>query len=162
MIESFTREIGGDVYTVSQFSATLASKYLIRLGKIIGGPMSMIFDSETLQKAKDGDLDPKNVTDGDVKNLSSAVKLLFGNMDEERDVAFIKALLEKTLINNKQIDLDVDFSGKIGTLMKVLIFVLEVNFQDFLSDFGLITIEDRVSPVTGSSLSPVKSGSATA
>lgn len=118
------KTIDDSVFSVSQFSATKSLKLFHRLGKMIGPAFGALTGGAAL-----GDVANANIS---AEAFGSAIKALFESCDESTFERTVKDLLETTTKDGKPINFDLDFSGSIGTLFKVLAFVLEVNYSDFL------------------------------
>lgn len=118
------KSIDGSTYAVSQFSATKSLKMFHRLGKMIGPAFGALTGGAAL-----GDVANANVS---AESFGAAIKALFDACDETVFERTVKDLLETTTKDGKPINFDLDFSGNIGSLFKVLAFVLEVNYSDFL------------------------------
>jgi hypothetical protein len=121
--------IGDNSYTVTQFGATKSLKMLHRVGKFIAEPLSKLA-GEIKPGASIAD---QNIT---TETLGKAVQCFFTSCDENTFEVTVKDLLTSTTRNNKPINFDIDFCGKIGELLKVLAFILEVNYKDFFSGIG--------------------------
>jgi hypothetical protein len=118
------KTIDGATYAVTQFSATKSLKTFHRLGRMIGPAFGALTGGAAL-----GDVANANIT---AESFGTAIKALFESCDEATFERTVKDLLETTTKDGKPINFDLDFSGSIGTLFKVLAFVLEVNYSDFL------------------------------
>lgn len=113
-----TCEIDDVAYGIMLFAPTRALKLQIRLAKIIAAPMA------EMAKAA-GDVDPLTI-------LPTAVKLLMEKMaDEEEVVGLIKDMMTCVTREKKQLNFDLEFHGRLGTMLKLLLKVIEVQFQDF-------------------------------
>lgn len=123
------RVIDGVTYVCSQFPATKGLKMLHRVGRFISGPLSALA----------GDMKPgQKVTAMDLstETLGKAIQAFFESCDEATFENTVKDLLTSTTRDGKPVNFDIDFAGQLGHLMKVLAFVLEVNFKDFFSGIG--------------------------
>lgn len=121
--------IGENTYTVTQFPATKSLKMLHRVGKYISAPLAKLA----------GDIKPNaSIMNSEVTTeaLGGAVQAFFDSCDENTFEQTVKDLLTSTTRNGKAINFDLDFCGSIGELMKVLAFILEVNYKDFFSGIG--------------------------
>lgn len=118
--------IGENTYTVTQFPATKSLKMLHRVGKYISAPLSKLAGN---YKQGEKIIDQEIATD----TIGKAVQSFFEACDEHTFETTVKELLTSTTRNNKAINFDIDFCGNIGELLKVLAFVLEVNYKDFFS-----------------------------
>lgn len=123
------RNIDGIAYVCSQFPATKGLKMLHRVGRFISGPLSALA----------GDLKPGqkvSALDMSTESLGKAIEAFFDSCDENTFENTVKDLLTSTTREGRPINFDIDFAGQLGHLMKVLAFVLEVNFKDFFSGIG--------------------------
>jgi hypothetical protein len=117
MQRSETKEINGHNYQCTQFSASKGLKMLHRLGKILGPSLSSLagMNSENLQ----------------ADMLGSAIGSLFANCSEAEFETTVKELLTTTTIDGRAINFDLDFAGDLGSLFKLLAFVLKVQYGNF-------------------------------
>jgi hypothetical protein len=123
------RDIDGVHYVCSQFPATKGLKMTHRLGRFISAPLSALA----------GDMKPgMKLTQADfgAETIGKAVQSFFESCDEAIFESTVKELLTSTTRDNKPINFDIDFAGQLGHLLKVLAFILEVNFKDFFSGIG--------------------------
>lgn len=144
------RRIGNYNYTVTQFLATDALGHLADLAKLAGPAMVMMGDSSeatTLEEAKE-EVGEK---------LSAAIGALMAGLDKQTHVKLIKDLLEKTRVDNAPLVFDTHFMGRIGHLFKVLLFVLEVNFSDFLEEIGVLLAAQQPAKVSDHSMTESQS-----
>jgi len=115
-IKKESRTIGDHTYEVTQFPTTKALTMLNRLVCLLGESIGTMTD------------------DG---GFSSAAKTLIGRLEGEDLAEFCQSLLEKVTIDGQKQQgekyFDLHFAGQIGHLFEVVAFVLEVNFNDFLS-----------------------------
>mgnify|MGYP001323083618 CR=1 FL=1 len=118
--------IDGETYKIMTFGPTRGLKLAARLAKFIGEPLAaMAAAAESEQKA--------------LEVLPLAVKALVNNLDEDRVIDLIKELTTCLVVNNKQINFESYFQGKLGHLMKVIGVIIEVQFSDFWSGLaGLV------------------------
>jgi len=122
--------IGDSEYMIMVLPPTRAIKLLTKLAKIIGEPMS------TLTAGKQGE-------DGQVSGvdmLPKAVSLLMQNLDEQASINLIKEMMTCVTVDNKSVNFEKQFHGKLGELMKVCKEVLEVNYADFLQEISELMV----------------------
>jgi len=118
-------------YTTTQFPATKGIKMMHRLGKFISNPIAKLAGMvKPGSKALDSEVS--------AEVLGAAVQAFFDSCDEGTFELTVKELLTSTTRDGKPIVFDVDFCGQMGHLMKVLAFVLEVNFKDFFSGIAAL------------------------
>ncbi len=129
------REIDGIKWTVTQFPATEGFKILVKVTKIIG-PLIATTVGKTESLSSLMDMDTKNL------NLDGAITLLLDSLTESETNIFIKRLMAHTIVNGVSVvdTFDITFQGKYATLFKVLKFIMEVNYKDFLDEIGLSEI----------------------
>lgn len=123
--------IGENTYTVTQFSATKSLKMLHRVGKYISGPLAKLA----------GDAKPGSAminAEITTETIGKAVQSFFEACDENTFESTVKELLTSTTRNNKPLNFDLDFSGQIGELLKLVAFILEVNYKDFFSGIAAL------------------------
>lgn len=110
-----TREIDGAKYTVTVFASGRSIQLLKRVLLFVGRPVARSYDEI-------GD-----VMDGLLRALQET--------DAEE---LVKALVANVTIDGQKMEgeriFDIWFAGKIGTLWKVVRFVVEVNWQSFFDE----------------------------
>ena len=124
MQKTETQVIDGISYTSTQFSATKGLKMFHRLGKYIG---------PALGKINIDDLKNKSGGDIEISAFAGAIEAFFSACPENEFESTIKELLTTTTRNNAPINFDLDFSGELGHLFKVLAFVFKVQFGNFFN-----------------------------
>ena len=119
MQRSDTIEINGSRFETTQFSATKSLKMLHRLGKILGPSLSQL----------------AGMNQGDIQadRIGAALGSLFSNCSENEFESTVKELLTTTTKDGRQINFDLDFAGDMGSLFKLLGFVLKVQYGNFLN-----------------------------
>lgn len=125
-MEQKSKVIGNETYLVTQLDAISALKIQARLVKILG--------SGAVCLTNGGD-------------LSSAIKGIMDNFDDELVVDFVLSLFERNVFIKsgdlpRVVDFSIDFVGKMTEMWKVVGFILETNF-------GLGELLKSVSPITG-------------
>ncbi len=123
MLESRTKEIDGDVYTTSQFPARQGFKLLNRLKKTLGPAIGawMGEQAENIITLIGADLSDDQMLD-----------LILDFFEFTSVVSKDKETLSGSLKHSTTFD--DHFSGRYGRMLKVLAFVLEVNYPDFLTE----------------------------
>jgi hypothetical protein len=128
MLEPQAREIDGLAITVQPLPAMRAFKLLHKILKAVAPSAAKALAS--------GDL--KNISFG---SLSEAAEILFDRLSEEDlaavtrqllDMAFVTSEGEQRPARNGDV-LHAAFDGRMGALIKVIGFALEVNYGDFLA-----------------------------
>lgn len=126
------KTISDSTYRVNQFVGTTSFKMLVEVTKLLGPGLA------SLPKLipKDG----SSILDSDTNILGEAIQVMMGKLDPTANLDLIIRLLASTSCDNSDINLqtfDLVFQGKMLTLFKVIMFVLEVNYSDFLKESGL-------------------------
>jgi hypothetical protein len=126
MLEPSTKNIDGLTIVISPLPARQGLRVLHRLGKSISPSVSRM-----IGLARGGmEID---LSELDVVSLSQALSNFFETCSEKDLDYFIDQLLDAAIVNNQRL-LDVVntvFQAKVLTLLKVLVFAVEVNYQDF-------------------------------
>lgn len=120
-----TREIDGLTFTTSQLPAMASFTLFGRLVKAVGPAFGAL-----------SKLDPSTPLDGAAGELAGA----FSAIDVDEATRLVPQILSRTTVaisgrhENLQASGAVDrvFSGRLGTMFKVLVFALQVNYSDFL------------------------------
>ena len=156
MIEPQTKSIDGRTFTVAPLPAMRQYKLMTRLAKRLGpglGPaLGGLFPQ--LQQMKGVDL--RKV---DLAALLPALGALFDQLDPDEAEAVLKELLQTSLIDGKPLlpVFDAELQGKMGTILKLLGFALEVNYGGFfggLDGAGTGLLQQLLSRSATSSTSP--------
>jgi len=134
MIETKEKTIDGRKITVTQFPGRRGLKLKTRLAKLLG---PTIF---TALKSVSGK--SENILDKDInlETAAGAIEKLLERIDENIWEALVFELLSMTRINGQEVTseiFDVEFAGSFVTLYKILAFILEVNYKDFLGLTGI-------------------------
>jgi hypothetical protein len=158
------KEIDGRVYRVTPFLGEKCFLHYAALTKIIGEPlakgliMAVSQPSEAVISPtaylKEGPLDKE------VSEYLPAVGEAFGTLTEKLDpqemLKLMKAFIADSRIiedgtKERPINFNIDFGGgRMKPLFKLFLFVLEVNFSDFLPDgISLMTVVRDVAGAAG-------------
>jgi len=114
----FSTTIDGDNYKVFKENAKSGINLKFRVTKIIGAPLMALFDGFS-----------EDEDNFNVDSFSTVLK----DLDPDVVTDLLVELCEKTWINGKKLNFDLDLSDKpYSTIYKVAFWVLEVNFKDFL------------------------------
>lgn len=134
MKETETLTIESNKWTVQQFPATRGLQLATKLIKMAGPGVA------TLGGMINGTMKPSELMDADLDGdvLSNAVTKIVGGMDEVGTPEFIKELLSDTRLNGEEVvpKFDLIFMANYGELVKVLAFVIKVNFASFFGGGG--------------------------
>lgn len=131
MIETKEKEIAGSVYSVTQMTARRALRMQAKLLKIIGSPLAEMTVFANKNPGKEDEC------------LSKCVGLLADNLDDKTFDEFIVELLNGVRKDGSELTsskIDLEFAGKLATLFQVVKFVIEVNFSDFFSEGGILSL----------------------
>ena len=130
-----TKEIDGKVFAVTPFNALQAIKLQAKLLKLIGPSMGGLLDGKSVDDLQNQEI-----------NIKGALSGLFDRLDENSLVDLIKFCFARTTLEYEgkmlQLDnmsspsFDLAFRGTFATVYKVLWFVIEVNYPDFLAIAG--------------------------
>ena len=129
----------GDVdVETAQFAPRVALKRLRTIMSLIGGPLSDLLKGLPVAELKKG---LEADTDAMLGGLGPAISTLIGAMTDEVIDKTIIPLLDCTRVDIFPVDspdkFDAAFSGRMGILPAVIIFVLKVNYTDFF--VGLVS-----------------------
>lgn len=128
-IETRKKTIDGHEYTVTSFGGTEGVRIKAVLMRSIGPAIFSIMTSSKEGKFSEAEVDPRVFT------------YLFNNLDENQYINFILRLLKNTRRDDVEMTreiFDAEFAGEYGTLYKVLLFVLEVNYKkSFFGEGGI-------------------------
>lgn len=117
--------IDGVTYSITQYMATRGQQLLVRLLKLFGRSFGLIAD-----QVKDGEMDLLNL------DITSVLESLVSNLEPEQSTWIIKEILAGTQIHDgtqvREINYDIDFSGRYLHLGKLLKEVLLFQYSDFL------------------------------
>lgn len=131
-VKTHEKNINGRTFTVSQFPAMRGWKTFVKLSKGLLPALASVAGSLKGDGEKLSDLE----INGD--GLAKAVEILLTELDEDKSEILIKELLALTFVDGQPVmpQFDIVFQGDYGTLIKVLIFSVEVNFKSFLDVSG--------------------------
>lgn len=120
MIKTKTKTIEGNEYSCTQMTTTKSVRTLKRLVKLMGEPIVIFMATGS------GD-------DNDTSTVDAASMFML-RMDDEDLVELIKTMLEGVTCGTEEVvgDFDVRFAGELNLMFKVVTFVVEVNWQDFI------------------------------
>ena len=126
--ETTKKTIDGVEYSVTLFPAGPGFQLLFELKEVLGDSMTSLLG----------------------QNVESLVSKIGGDLSKAEILDFVIRLLEFTFVSGRTQPIDRDFfnshfAGKYGHLMKVLSFVVEVNFSDFFDEVksGLTSLVGR-------------------
>jgi hypothetical protein len=119
-----TKTIDGIKFEVTQLPAMRALKVLHRLGKVV---------SPALSKAITGLGGGAGAQELDLSQLGPALESFFASCEVSDMEYFVHELLHPASADGVPLErtLDVKLQGKVWTLLKALVFAVEVNFGNF-------------------------------
>jgi len=173
MEENREKEIDGIRFSVAPFKVVEAARlhpYLIRLfGPFLAKTVGSLFkDGVSLEKGKSV-LDEKVSLNGG--DLSQAITDLVSQLTETEYEALLRRMLKNVTAHVEKdgkvfqlsftdqtfdASMNVVFTGKVFTIYSVIIFVLEVNYPDFLSKMGQ-GFGSKITKILGSELEGISS-----
>jgi len=127
----------------NKFTGSASFKIFVELVQLFGPGLASLLGST----ARDGSI--KSVLDTDSAGLQLAMSSLMGKLNPDTNLAFIKKLLSSTTIDGQDLNdnsFDLIFQGKLLSMFKVLLFVIEVNYEDFLGEGGFRQVLAQVNP----------------
>lgn len=124
MIESKKKEIDGNTWMVSLFSATKGAKILAKIMRLLGGPFGKAIGGLS---GGVGLLDAKI----DFSIFGDAIGDLANRLDEDEVVDLIKQLMSSVRCDGKEVapQFDLIFMGRYATMLKVAAYVIQENYK---------------------------------
>lgn len=124
-IELQTREIDGFRIELSPLPARAALSVWYRLTKSVSPSIAQAI----------GVLQAGELLGLDIGDLSGSLTNFFANCSEQDLFYFVDKLLEPCVVNGAPFKstMDIMFQGRIFSLLKTLVFAIEVNYADFLA-----------------------------
>lgn len=124
-IELQTREIDGFKIELSPLPARPSLSVWYRLAKSVSPSMAQAV----------GVLQAGELLGLDIGDLAGSLTSFFANCSEQDLFFFVDTLLEPCLVNGAPFKstMNLAFQGKIFSLLKLLVFAVEVNYADFLA-----------------------------
>lgn len=111
-------EVDSEIYRVHLLSPTKALQLSVKLTKLVGEPLA------NMAGASEGNMQ---------QLLPLAVRALVARLDEGEVVALVRTMVDTCKHNNKPINFEADFQGRLGHLVKLVAKVMEVQFGDFFT-----------------------------
>lgn len=129
-LETRTKVIDSLNISVQQFPATIAWKIQVKLIKLFGPSIGAVMG--------DFDLDSYNLKD--TNSIAMSVEKLVNELDPDDSLKLIFELCSFTWVNDKEFQniFDKEFAGKLIIVYKIVAFVLEVNYGNFLAQSGIL------------------------
>lgn len=139
------KEIDGQTYEIWHLPTEPAVKMLVKLTKLIGGPVGKAVSGLTS--------DSGSILDANVSFdfIGTAIGMLTNKLDEDEVLGIVKTMLK--YVNKKtekggfvETNIEMDFQGKIMHLLNVVRAALEHNFSDFFVEIKS-RIEEALKPL---------------
>lgn len=128
------KKINGETYKVEPMLAEDAIILQARLMRVVGPAMSKL--PAIIASRKDGATE-EDKAKGEAEAVA-AITGIFANCDPKEIGSLIKDVVETAMIlrpskSYEQVDMNGDFTGKLGNVIPVVFFVLKEQFGDFFS-----------------------------
>ena len=131
-----SKEIDGKVYEFQKLGAKVSLKLLLRISKIIGGPLSVVL-SRALGAA--GKASIKGLMEADLSQfkIEDAVQMLMDNVNVDEALDIIEQLTsgDNVLCDGKKIVFNRHYEGELLHLFKVAQAGFEVQYGNFFDAF---------------------------
>jgi hypothetical protein len=143
------KEIDGHLYEFEQFGAKKATKLLVRIGRIAGGPLAIVGTQIVGQKDRKGLAEKLN----SAEVISRVIEALTQKLDENEVLDIIETFTggDKVLCDGKKISFDHHYQNRLDHMFRVLWAALEVQYGNF---FGALTALMPSVPAQASSQPP--------
>jgi hypothetical protein len=127
------RLIDGSTFSVTQLPAMRGVKMLNRLFRVLGPPAARALGGVNV-----AELASRGLAGLDVGALAEAVPLLADRLTEAELEALVRELLETATIDGRPLmpTFDLTMQGRVGTVLKLVGFALEVNYGSFFDVLG--------------------------
>jgi hypothetical protein len=119
-------EIKGKTYVIELLPATQAFAVAIQLAKVCLPAVGALVDGGSKQ-----DL----VLPEDDNLWTDAAVLLVGQLENVSILDLVKLLTQKITVDGKAINVDEDFKGNLGGLVRLLEYILKENVGDFFIEY---------------------------
>lgn len=116
-------EVDNKTYKFHIMMPSKAFDFAARLSKLVAEPLS------TMAAAGGNEMKVTEV-------LPLAVRALMNNLHEDKAWRMIQELMNYASFDGKSINVDLHFVGQMGHLMKVVMKMVEYQFQDFFEAIG--------------------------
>lgn len=142
-------KVGEHTYQYGFWSPDDGLTRLVTLIKLVGEPIVKLIVGATSaaknsEKGLDADVD-------EIQVLSTAMSGLAAQLNEQEVKNFIRGCQDQLLCDNKQINYDMHYKGRIGHLMQVTMQQLRGQYSDFLE---LLPVARGISSATGLGTQP--------
>lgn len=133
MRESNKLELDGKVYIIGDWPVDKSLKVLVWLTKTFGESLAGIFMTEEGFETLDNLQSDEKVSESTKTAIADFVTKLLSNLDEDQYVKYCKLICEGVKVDGKDLNFNLHFVGKIGTLHTLLFNVLQQQYRDFFS-----------------------------
>ncbi len=128
------KKINGETYKVGPMLATEAIVLQARLMRVLG-PAAVKLPGIIAARVDGASAEEKAKAD---QEAIAAITGIFAGSEPREIAELIKDIVETAMVQRAsgsygQIDMDVDFTGRLGDLIPVVTFVLKEQFGDFFS-----------------------------
>lgn len=128
------QKINGQTYKVEPMLASEAVVLQARLARVLGLAMAKL-PAIIASRGKDSTSEQRARADSEAV---VAIAEIFGQRDPHEIGELVKDITELALVQRsagayEPVDFDLDFTGRLGDLIPVVVFVLKVQFGDFFS-----------------------------
>jgi hypothetical protein len=121
--------IDGKKYEVGHWSLDKQLEIMVKLIKLFGEPVAMMIMGALQSK---GSLKEALNAELSLKMSSEAIRALMSRLSEGEVKSLLREVTEGILCDGKQVSYDVHFMGQIMHLLKVALFCIRHQYQDFL------------------------------
>lgn len=122
MVETKTRSIDGMTFGVTQLPAIRGLRLFNRLGRVLAPALARAAGSQA-----GGEVD--------LGGLAGALDLLFSKLSDDELEGITRELLWNATVEGRPLlqEMDATLGGKVGTLLKLVGFAVEVNYGGFFA-----------------------------
>lgn len=147
MIETKEKKIGESNYSVTQMTARRALRMKARLLRLFGPSLAQMF-------LPGGDSPMKGMAFSKGDAVKAVESLACGLEDSVFDRLVVDLLsgVRKDGVELTEAIIDHEFAGDLGTLLKLVWFVLEVNFSSFFGESGIGDLFGEAKPLKEASM----------
>ncbi len=133
MRKTSEKVIGNEKYMVGHWHVDKQLAMMTRLIKLLGEPLAMIIMGG-------GSTSAKSMMEMKVEpaTIAKSVASLASRLGEEEVKQFFRDAVEGVRCNGKEIEFNTHFMGRVFTLMKVALFCIRHQYQDFLEEVPVL------------------------
>ena len=132
-LDQQTQDIDGHKWTVTQFPARAATKFKVRIAKMIGPAIGELIPAFGAMKP---DVEKSDDAGIELAMIPKVLARIAENVDEDVFVDTLVELMSMSTRDDTQITeeyFDIEFAGNDAELYKAIWFILKVNYSDFIS-----------------------------